>query len=193
MSERLSSVESTDLERAFLPQPSPNIHYSVTAVPAMLQTWKGIGFVDQTRFPWRLFNGKINKDIRRNGKLFYASEETVCLCVRAGGRCDFLEQVLASNFPQSDISFKIRDSRRLWHSKEAVNKNREIILFRELPYSELLRCEWWQFGTYVLGQPIGPIFKVQESKRKPVTLRWDFPVVCYKYHKNEAESQSEHN
>jgi hypothetical protein len=26
-----------------------------------------------------------------------------------------------------------------------------------------------------------------------VTLRWDIPVVCYKYHKNEAESQSEHS
>jgi len=26
-----------------------------------------------------------------------------------------------------------------------------------------------------------------------VTLRWDIPVVCHKYHKNEVESQSEHN
>jgi len=24
-------------------------------------------------------------------------------------------------------------------------------------------------------------------------LRWDIPVVCYRYHKNEAESRSEHN
>jgi len=26
-----------------------------------------------------------------------------------------------------------------------------------------------------------------------VTLRWDMHVVCHKYHKNEEESQSEHN
>jgi len=34
---------------------------------------------------------------------------------------------------------------------------------RELRCSELLPIQYWQFITDVSGQPIGPIFKGQES------------------------------
>jgi len=54
--------------------------------------------------------------------------------------------------------------------KQAVDKNREIIMIRDLRSSGFLRSEYWQFRTDVSGQPVGSIFKVQESKRKLVSL-----------------------
>ena len=40
---------------------------------------------------------------------------------------------------------------------------------RELPLSGLLCSEWWWFLTDILGQPIGPIFKCQESSNKQIS------------------------
>jgi hypothetical protein len=51
--------------------------------------------------------------------------------------------------------------------KKSLNKLR-----REKPWNALLPWRW---------------------KQEFFSLRWDILVVCYKYHKNEAEQQSEHN
>jgi len=52
-------------------------------------------------------------------------------------------------------------------------------------FTEFISCVWSDNEHHIAEHT--------ELDEATQALRWDIPIVCYKYHKNEAESQSEHN
>jgi len=61
-------------------------------------------------------------------------------------------------------------------------------MFR-LSISAISRHEYWLIKTAERGQVRSGLC----LQTVDLTLRRDIPIVCYKYHTNEAELQSEHN
>jgi hypothetical protein len=66
-----------------------------------------------------------------------------------------------------DYTHKIKKSRAI--SQDTVNVNvSKTVSVKELRSSGLLCNEWWSLLTNVSGQPIGPIFNGQESRKGPI-------------------------
>ena len=74
-----------------------------------------------------------------------------------------------------------------------VNLNvSNTVCVTELRSSGLLRSEWWPFLPDVSGQPIGPIFKGQESRSGPIGSP-ETSVRNYNYAlRNSPEERSYH-